>query len=216
MKIQEFDYLIDILEFLLWQYNSATSLTSLLNSKQSWYDTNVTGFLNEWYNDVFNLDTADDFGLAVWAIILNFPLLGEVNPDEPGKPIFGFDDFNQNFDNGNFSNINQQIGFTTEEKRLLLKLRYFTFTTRCDVFDVNRFLAYVFQSYGTVYMLDFQDMRIMYVFTYTVPDYLLNVMQQYDLLPRPAGVERKILLTTQAVFGFGESNQNFDNGNFYD
>lgn len=216
MKIQEFDYSINILDFLLWQYNNAPSLTSLIDSKQSWYDTNVTGFLNEWYSDVFNLDTANDFGLAVWSIILDFPLFGEVNPDEPGKLIFGFDDLNQNFDNGNFSNINQQIGLTTEEKRLLLKLRYFTFTTRCDVPDVNSFLAYVFQPYGTVYMLDFQDMRIMYVFTYTVPDYLLDIMQQYDLLPRPAGVERKILLTTQALFGFDDSNQNFDNGNFYD
>lgn len=215
MKIQEFDYSIDILEFLLWQYNNASSLTYLIDSKQSWYDTNVTGFLNAWYRDVFNLDTADDFGLAVWAIILDFPLLSEVNPDEPGKPIFGFGMNNQNFENGNFSNINQKIGFTTEEKRLLLKLRYFIFTTRCDVPDVNSFLTYVFESYGSVFMLDHQDMSITYVFTYQVSRNLLDIMEQYDLLPRPAGVERKIFLTTRPIFGFGIKNQNFNNGNFY-
>lgn len=214
MRIQEFDYSINLFDFLLWQYNSATSLTSLLTSKQAWYDENVSQFLADWYNDIFNLDTANDFGLSIWAILLDLPLFSEVNPDAPGKPIFGFGNNNKNFENGNFSNSGQSIGFTTEEKRLLLKLRYFSLSTRCDVPDVNSFLAYVFEPYGTVFLLDGQDMSITYVFDYQISNYLLEAMKKYDLLPRAAGVELKTFLTTRPIFGFGTNNKNFNNGNF--
>ncbi len=214
MNRQTFDYAINLFDFFLWQYNTADSLKSLMTDKQTWYDTNVSECLNDWYADVFNLDTANDFGLAVWAIILDLPLFGEVNPDPPDKPIFGFGEFYKNFENGNFSNINQQIGFTTEEKRLLLKLRYFSLTTRCDVPDINSFFKYVFSPYGTVYVLDHQDMSITYVFTYDINTDLLDIMLHYNLLPRAAGVEIKSLNVDRPIFGFGTENENFNQGNF--
>jgi hypothetical protein len=215
MDIQQFDYSIDIEQALLWQRNTAEALTSLIQSKQRWYDENVTRFLNQWYDDVFNLDTANDFGLSVWSIILDLPLFQGVNVDPPGKPIFGFGTYNQNFENGNFSNINQKTGLTTEEKRLLLKLRYFSLATRDDIPDINSFLAYVFEPYGTVYVLDGEDMTMTYVFSYSISENLLEIMLQYKLLPKPAGVLLKTVILTKPIFGFGTYNQNFENGNFY-
>ena len=215
MNIQEFDYSLDLLTALLWEYNTASSLTSLLESKQAWYDQNVSAFWETWYTNVFSLDTANDFGLAVWSIILDLPLFQTTNPDPPGKPIFGFGISNQNFENGNFSNINQSAGFNTEEKRLLLKLRYFSLVSRCAVPEINSFLAYVFEPFGTVYILDGLDMTITYVFSYQINSTLLDVMLRYQLLPKAAGVGVKIIDLTRPIFGFGISNQNFENGNFY-
>ena len=72
--IQLFDFSVDLLRAILWQYNDATRLQSLLQQKQDWYNEQQTEFWSSWYRDVFNLDTANDFGLAVWSIILEVPL----------------------------------------------------------------------------------------------------------------------------------------------
>ena len=72
--IQEFDFSVDLLQAILWQYNNATSLQSLLNSEQAWVIENQTEFWENWLRDVFDLRTANEFGLSVWSIILGIPL----------------------------------------------------------------------------------------------------------------------------------------------
>lgn len=223
MRIQSIDYSTNITQSLLWQYNEAIHLQSLVEQKQTWYDVNQSQFWSDWFHDVFDLQSANEFGLNVWSIILNIPIqLGlPINLD---KPIFGFNqdtpinDYT-NFDNGNFVRVNGQISFTGPQKRLLLRLRYFQLTTRCDVLDINRFLKFVFAepdlNYGgDVYVLDGLDMSITYVFTEYLPPELVLMFTGYDILPRPEGVLLKIVVPTGKIFGFGDFNQNFGNGNF--
>ena len=64
-KIQDFTFSANLLESLLWQYNEAETLQSILQQKQDWYDLNFSQFWDDWYNDVFNLQTANNFGLSV-------------------------------------------------------------------------------------------------------------------------------------------------------
>src|ERR1700733_14966336 len=71
--IQQFDFSVNLLQAILWQYNDAINLQALLEAKDSWYFNNQTQFWNHWFNNVFNLATANDFGLAVWSIILGQP-----------------------------------------------------------------------------------------------------------------------------------------------
>lgn len=102
-NIQEFDYSVNLLQSILWQYNDAENLVGLLNKKQSWYNTNQEQFWSDWYNNVFNLATANDFGCSVWGYILGLPLSFDSSPNF-NQPIWGFGPFNQNFGNGNFYN----------------------------------------------------------------------------------------------------------------
>ena len=87
--IQQFDFTVNLLQALLWQYNGALNLQGLLEAKQNWYNVNQTAFWQNWYYNVFNLETADQFGLVVWSIILGFPVY--VNNPAQDVPIFGFD-----------------------------------------------------------------------------------------------------------------------------
>lgn len=89
MRIQAFDYSIDLLQAILWQYNDAAKLQSLLEQKQTWYDEQYSEFWEDWYRDVFDLRTANDFGLSVWAILLNIPLTITTNLS-PSANIWGF------------------------------------------------------------------------------------------------------------------------------
>lgn len=213
MRILDVDFHIDLLQALLWQYNDAARLQTLLEQKQDWYNEHYSQFWESWVRDVFDLRTANDFGLAVWAIILDFPLLSD--SVEPPADIWGFEEFHKNFNNGVFAPAGNALALTTEERRLLLRLRYFNLVTRATVPEVNRFLKYLWPSdTERVYMLDGLDMTITYVFTFAVTPRLLYILQQYDALPRPAGVEVKFVTLVRDTWGFEEFHKNFNRGTF--
>lgn len=214
-NIQQFDYSVNLLKTLLWQYNKAKNLQSLLIQKQAWYDENQTQFWEDWYNNVFNLQTANEFGLAVWAIILGMPLNLIVAPNT--STPFGFELYNENFNNGNFANTESSVvSLTLDEQRLILQLRYFQLTCNGTVPEINKFLKFIFQQkFGTVYVLDGLNMTCEYIFTFTPGAGLQAALENLDLLPRPAGVKITITIDNGAIFGFGIYNQNFGNGNFF-
>lgn len=148
MKIQALDLSVDLLRVLLWQYNDADKLQSLVRSKQAWYDAAHTGFWTDWITDVFDLRTANDFGLAVWAIILGVSFVVPPSADAADKPIWGFDQYREGFNQGNFATIGGGSGLTTDQKRLVLRLRYFQLVTRGAVPEVNAFMKEVFGNLG--------------------------------------------------------------------
>lgn len=214
MNIEEFDFSVNLLIAILWQYNEAGKLQSLLTSKQTWYDNNQSQFWHDWYTNVFNLNTVNDFGAAVWSIILNISLSFGQNPDPPGKAIFGFGAFNKNFNHGNFAKNGTAINLTIEEKRFILKLRYWQLVAGGDIPSSNDFLKYAFRDYGDVYLLDGLNMTIVLVFTFIPSAKLKLILDHYDILPRPSGVQLNYVVLPRPVWGFGRFNKNFNHGNF--
>lgn len=215
MKIQAFDFSVNLLRNLIWQYNDAQNLQAVIAQKEQWYTENHEQFWTDWYSDVFNLQTANDFGLSVWAIILGVPLVVTPDPD-PDKVPFGFAADDSNFGNSNFAAGANGIGLTTEQKRLVLRLRYFQLITRGAVPEINEFLSFVFGP-DQAYVADGLGMTARYVFTPgALPSALEFVLTSYDLLPRPAGVGVDFVVEGEAEgWGFGRYRQNFNNGNFY-
>ena len=215
MRNQLFDFSVNVLQALLWRNNKAARLTSLLQSKQSWYDENQTGFWSDWVTNVFDLRTANDFGCAVWAIILGIPL--SVIQPPATRPTFGFGQYHRNFTRGKFAPISQVFfPLTLPQKRLVLQLRYLQLITRGNAFAVNKALKTIFTAagLGSVYVLDGLNMTCNYVFTFALPSALQFVLTNYDILPRPAAVKVNIVVTTRATFGFGAFHRNFTRGNF--
>jgi hypothetical protein len=215
MRIQPFDFSVDLLQALLWQYNDATRLQTLLSRKQQWYDENQRDFWEDWTRDVFDLRTANDFGLAVWGAILDLPLVSSTT-GSGAREVFGFGSYNANFfgPSGFGRDNDGTLGLTTEQKRLALRLRFFQLVTDGTVWDANNFLAALFGDQGNVYVLDNLDMTITYVFTFQPTPQVLFVLEQFDLLPRPAGVGVTVLVNPGDSFGFDPYYLNFGNGSF--
>jgi hypothetical protein len=246
MRIQEIDYSVNLLQSILWQYNDATNLKSLVGQKQGWYDLNQSAFWSDWYDDVFNLMTANQFGLAVWAIILNVPLFIDLSPESDDAPIFGFNEdpsinsyvnfnnFATSFIGSNFSSRGSVIVLSDEEQRIILRLRYYQLVSRGAIPEINQMLKNIFGSgaptppayQGNAWVLDGFDMTMTYVFDFAIPKIMRTILVELDLLPRPAAVGLKYVVSTGTVFGFNErlsdspienlnSNQNFGYGNFF-
>jgi hypothetical protein len=192
-----FDFSVNVMKALLWRYNNAKNLTALLQSKQTWYDENYTEFWNDWYTNVFNLETANNFGCAVWAIILGLSL--NISDTAPiTETPFGFSDYNSNFGNSNFSpNVSNPIFLSNDENRQLLQLRYYQLTTRgAGVLKTNQALKNVFGDITfasgvtapRIYLIDNLNMTFTAHYDPAFNAGQLAVLQQNDLLPRPSGV----------------------------
>lgn len=186
MNTQAFDFSVNLLSALLWQYNEAERLQAILNAKQTWYNEAQQGFWFDWLSDVFDLTTANDFGLSVWAAILDVPLV-IVPAAQLAKPLFGFGANNVGFTRGNFAAPGVMSSLSTAQRRLVLRLRYFQLTTRGAVTEVNAFLADVFGP-GVCYVEDLGNMAARYVFTVPPSSAVQLVLTEFDVLPRPAGV----------------------------
>lgn len=210
---QEFDFSINLLEALIWQYNNAPRLESLLRQKQTWYDVNNRDFWQDWLRDVFDLRTANTFGLRVWSIILGIPLAIPL-PPTGNRNKFGFGPFNINFNRAPFGSIgSSSTGLTVEQARQLLQLRYAQLVTRPTADDINPVLRRIFGP--GVYVRDNNTMsNIVYVFGFMPSAQFESALRTFDVLPRPATIGVDIVFQHKDVFGFGPYNRNFNRGTF--
>ncbi len=181
------DLNVNLLRSILWQYENADKLKAIVIGQQEWINENHTSFWSDWIRDVFNLKTANAFGLAVWARILNVPLTIE---REGGlDDVFGFGVEHENFNNGGFGVAAGAIdNVSVEQARKILLARYFTLTYAPTVTNINMILEVLFGE-GAAYVVSSIDMRhITYVFI-GEPDYRTReLLKNVDFLPRPSAV----------------------------
>lgn len=205
---------VNLMRTVLWQYENAPKLKSLVQSEQDWANENVTEFWENWFRDVFNLKTANDFGLNVWSIILDIPLI--INrPRRIDSSVFGLGSNHKNFGNGNFGRgRTKDMVVTTEQARKILLLRWFQLTSRPTISNTNEALEIVFGA-GMAYAQDSLDMSNQFFMFTERPDYqTIDMLKNTDLLPRPSTIGSTILVKPRAGFGFGRNHLNFGNGNF--
>ncbi len=211
MNIEQYECTIDLISAILWEDNDAVNLQGLINAKQAWYQENHCDFWNDWITDVFDLNTANAFGLRVWAEILNIPLFTGVTPSPNSFPDWGFRD--NNFGNGSFATeSNSTYRLSTDQQRIVLRLRFFQLVTNCSSLQINDFLSSLFGR-GVLYVIDNLDMTITYVNTLRIAPELIRTITELDLFPRPAGVKVNFVDGTLASWGFSPNSQNFGNGN---
>ena len=205
--VQAFDFSVDILQHVIWQYTDDAPMQRLMALKQRFYDIAQRDFWSNWVTNVFDLRTANVFGLYVWAKILNIAITIE-DSTEKTTNNFGFGRNHLNFGNGNFGTVNTStVVISKEQARTLLRLRYYQLVTNGTVTDINRFLKSLWGSSGGCYVVDGLDMTCMYVFKFEPGSKLVTAIKFFDVLPRPAGVKlRKIVTPNTRIFGFDLDN----------
>lgn len=199
-----------------WQRGSAEKLNQLLQLKQDWYESNYCDFWNSWVNDVFNLDTANEFGLSVWSIILDVPIFDGVEKSPTNYPAIFYGEFRKNYTRGNFGKNGSPVdSLTIEQKRIMLKLKAFILNSRMTTPSINKKLSELF-GVGEVYVLDNLNMTYDYVVNDSNNTFFVNILSEFDLLPRPNSVRVKVNTKSNPTpFKFGSLRPNFGRGNFH-
>lgn len=204
LTIRQFDFSVNLVKALLWEYGTAQpTIQQLITLKQTWYDTNQENFWADWFTNVFDLRTCNDFGCVVWAIILGISTNLLVAPTPNARQPLGFDATNKtNYapgpNNFNFSSTSgAQITFTTAQKRLVLQLRYRQLISKPTIPEINKILADLIAPVGggKCYMIDNHNMTQTLTCEFLISAQLNLILTEFDVIPRGQGVSMNVVST---------------------
>lgn len=174
-----------------------TTVEKLTNGLVGLFDTLVIKEVDDYKNLFYNIDTANSEGLDLWGQFLKFPRYVTTNE--------GYERLED------------------EQYRVILKAKALQMTRPPTINGINKSINDIFGALDIVcYILDTQDMSfVTYVFIDLLPDWLRNIFEKYDILPRPAGVGVAISEAERRYIGFfgqnsnGSNVSNFTKTNFY-
>lgn len=205
---------------IISQYANSPVLLALIDFMEQDIDPEVD--IDTFYDFVWNVATAQGFGLDIWGRIVNIGR--ELNI--PGDlTVFGFDttpvDF-QPFGQAPF--YNGQPPATTvyrlsdEAYRTLILAKAMANISDCTAPNINKNLSFLFQGRGRTYVADTGGMRIRYVFEFPLTSWEWAIVTQSGALARPAAVLAQALtVDVPGTFGFAEAGtyQPFNQGVFF-
>jgi len=184
------------------QYDQSPRLTALLDNMRQYLTVPVDDF----YDIVWNIDTAQGFGLDIWGRIVGVERYISV----PGDDYFGFqtgandwEPFNQApFYSG--SPASNTYRLSDDAFRLLILTKAFANITETTAPKFNALLQILFAGRGRCYVNDLGDMQMRYTFEFALEPWEFVVITNGAVMPRPAGVKCQLLAVAKPVFGFAE------------
>ena len=157
-------------------------------------------------NDNLSISTAKGVGLDLWGNLLHLSRFIPQDEDE-NYAYFNFNSKNFKTNGGLiFYNKNRPDYGELDDiyyKQLLLII-YQSYFLNSSITTLNQYTLESLADYGDVYVRDTTDMSYqIFIFDNKIPAWLNYMMNNYDILPRPAGVGAKIIERDMRRFGFG-------------
>lgn len=211
--------MINVEQTIISQYGNSATITQLIRNMDQYLDPRSD--FDAFYNFVWNVDTAQGFGLDIWGRIVNIGrnLLIPEDPDE-----FGFDEADTSafpFDDAPFysglgrASLVYRLG--DDAYRQLILVKALANITAVNAPSLNQLLQNLFAGRGRAYVIDNYDMTITYTFDFFLEPFEIAILTQSGAMPRPAGVQFNIFNAEPPLFGFqeaGDSSFPFDDGVF--
>lgn len=198
---------------IISQYANSPSLIQLIENMNQYLDPRAN--FQAFYDFVWNVNTAQGFGLDIWGRIVNISRLLQI----PGaNPVFGFQDGaippdTKSWGFGTFNSkgsiVTQGFLLSDDAYRVLILAKALANISATTAPAINQILRNLFPGRGVCYVLDTWQLGVMtmqYTFRFqlTVTEYA--ILAQSGVLPRPAGVLANIVIIPPAsFFGFSES-----------
>jgi hypothetical protein len=152
---------------IISQYDQSPTINALLNAINAWIDP--ASLINDFNNKIWDLDTAQGYGLDVWGRIVG---VGRVLQIAASK-YFGFDEatnlsadpFNQSpFYSG--QQINNNFILSDDGFRVLIRAKALSNICDGSIPGINAVLLRLFGGRGNVYVTNGRDMTMTYTFSF--------------------------------------------------
>ena len=172
------------------QYCNSPIILQWLDFFSQWIDANQP--IDNWYDMLWNVDTAQGYGLDVWGRIVG------VNRVIPvvGTQFLWFANAGETTYGNTFGNSiwysGQQIGATNyalsdDAFRLLILAKAAANIWDGSIPGLNKILRLLFPG-QIAYCTDGQNMTMQYVFDWVLSPVQLSIVKNTGVLPRPCGV----------------------------
>lgn len=199
------------------QYAASPIIQKLIEDRRGYFNT---GWQDQTYNIVWNVDTAQGFGLDIWGRIVVIGRQLQI----PNTEYFGFntttppESWNP-FDQESFySGEGSTQAFTLADPayRVLILAKALSNISATDSQSLNGVLQQLFPGRGRAWVNDLGGMSMRFVFEFSLEPWEMAVLTNGNVIPRPAGVLAYIFQAPLETFGFSEAGDclPFDDGTF--
>lgn len=170
------------------QYSASKTINNLIDYRAEYFNNE---WIDDFYSNIWNVDTAQGLGLDIWGRIV---VIGR-NIEITESDYFGFSTpptkswlpFNQGvFYNGEKST--SVFRLSDSAYRALILAKALSNISATDVWSLNRALRSLFPNRGNAYVKQVGPMAIEYVFDFILEPWETSVVRFSEALPRPAGV----------------------------
>lgn len=178
----------DVMQTVLSQYANSPVLLELINDFSAWLDPGPR--FAQFYDLIWNIDTAVGFGLDVWGRILGVGRVLQV----PSGEYIGFQQQDEAVPFG-FGILYRGVGgsdnavLTDEAYRQLLLAKAALNITDASIPAINLILLRLF---GDGYVRDNLDMTMTYVFSAALDPVQTAIVFSSGVLPKPCGVSATV------------------------
>jgi hypothetical protein len=197
------------------QYSASPVIQKLVTDRASYFPND---WQDQFYNVVWNVDTAQDFGLDVWGRIV---VIGR-NIQVPVSDYFGFSGTPQTWgafgEESFFTGPAATSTFTLADPayRVLILAKALSNIARVDARSLNKVLQQLFPGRGRAWANDLGSMTMSVTFEFALEPWEFAVLTNGGVFPRPAGVGVKLYQIPVDTFGFAEAGdaEPFNQGTF--
>lgn len=194
--------MIDVEQTIVSQYGNSATITQLVHNMNLYLDPRAD--FDTFFDYVWNVETAEGFGLDIWGRIVGVDRSINVPADTPNPGMFPFTAGVYEMDD--------------DQYRTVILIKALANITNCTAEGLNQLLSNLFATQGRCYVRDTGSMSMVYTFEFWLQPFEYVIITQYQVAPRPAGVLATVFqVDVPTTFGFAESLQlqPFDQGTFY-
>ena len=202
---------------IISQYANSPTMVQLINNMDEYINPDAD--FDAFYDFVWNVETAQGFGLASWGRIVDIGRMLTV-PDDVSylgyEEAISWQPFNQApFYAGVQSTQTYRLADDAYRKLILVKA--LANISDCTSPSLNRLLSNLFAGRGRCYVSDTGNMEFRYVFEFALEPFEIAVLTQSGAIPKPAAVLANVLqVDLPTTFGFNEAlMQPFGSGVFF-
>lgn len=179
----------NISQTILSQYANSPALCGIIDAWNQALDPAAQ--IDQWYALVWNVKTAQGYGLDVWGRIVGVSRVLSIESVD----YLGWREANdlteEGFDQAPWysgSDATSNYRLSDDGYRQLIYAKAFANISDGSVLSINTILTTLFAGQGDAYVRDNGDMTMTYVFRFVPTDVQVSIIQNSGVLPRPAGV----------------------------
>lgn len=183
------------------QFANSPKLLAIIESFNDAVDP--SSVIDDWYDAVWNINTAEGWGLQVWGRIVGVSNVIDLPPGGSG-PALGFEEVGDAtnytpFNNAPFYGGPPPSQATTVSdyvfRNMIFAKAYANITDR-SIPTMNQGLALLFPGLTNGHVTDDGNMQATYAFFSVLPDFQVAILKQSGVVPGPTGVQMRIHDTT--------------------
>lgn len=203
---------------ILSQYANSPTIVQLIQNMNQYIDQ--TANIDAFYNLVWNVDTAQGYGLDIWGRIVDVSRELQINA---ATTYFGFQDGVNDYSPFGVSPFYAGPAATStytlsdDAYRTLILAKALTNISATTSPAINQLLRNLFPNRGRCYVNDLGGMAMRYTFEFYLQPYEVAIVTSSGVLPHGAGVSVSVLqIDIPNTFGFnGSGLQPFGSGSLY-